>query len=59
MRLDIPLKLRRSVASRMALSILAWSGRLTHRTALNVPDTAADPLHKLESDNVLLFHGYL
>jgi hypothetical protein len=38
-------------------SILAWSGRLSHRTIVNVQDTAADSLHTLESDNVLLFYG--
>jgi hypothetical protein len=40
-------------------SIRAWSGRLTRRTVGNVPDTAADSLHRLESDNVLLFYGDL
>jgi hypothetical protein len=37
-------------------SIRVWSGRLTHRTTVNVPDTVADFLRRLENDNVLLFY---
>ena len=38
-------------------SIWARSGHLSHHTAVNVQDTAADILDRLDSDNVLLFYA--